>query len=347
MRILFISGYDAWNNISKGLEPSHHLYGIHQLIERYEERSDGKLYGVLKAGIIKGESYGEVDFYKWESVKKDVLQHMKFLAKEGKNYDLIIDSLNRGSLWIGIAKRLGIIKSKVITVLHHPSSYKITLTIAKSDAYVFFNEKYRDIAITIHKCLSNKFHVNEWYPDSRWYKDIEKLDCFTDALFIDNGKSERDRNLMVEAAETTQTKIDYAGLENQTNSFVSSYKAGSISHVELIGRLKSYRCIVIPVKEFPNIVIGPLGITSFLDGMALGCPIITSDNTCFASDVDKYHLGITYKTGDLNSLRESLLRMKEDEAFWETCKNNMIKYSEGKTIEKYSENLTRIINSIL
>lgn len=34
------------------------------------------------------------------------------------------------------------------------------------------------------------------------------------------------------------------------------------------------------------------GEVDFLDCMALGIPVITSDNTCFAGDVEKYGLGI-------------------------------------------------------
>lgn len=347
MRILFISGYDAWTQISQGLEPSHHLYGIHQFIERYEKRDDGTIYGILRDGLFENCSYGEVDFYKWESVKKDVLSHLRFLSKEGKKYDLIFDCLNRGSVWIGLLKRMGIIKSKVVTVMHHPSSYRITLSIAKSDAYVFFNETYKDIALNIKKSIAFKYHVNEWYPDVNWYSKIEKKPCFTDAFFIDNGKSERDRETMLEGCQSNKIAIDYAGSINDTTGYARSYKTGSISHEEIVARLKSYGCIVIPIKKFKNQIIGPLGITSFLDAIAVGCPVITSDNTCFSKDVSTYGLGMIYNPGDLDSFVDALAKLSGDKEFWRKCRDNMREYSVGKNIEKYSDKLLEIFNSVL
>lgn len=44
MKILFVTGYNAWDQISAGIKPSHHLFGMHQLIDHYEKRDDGTLY---------------------------------------------------------------------------------------------------------------------------------------------------------------------------------------------------------------------------------------------------------------------------------------------------------------
>ena len=140
MKILFVTGYDAWTQISKGIKPSHHLFGMHQLIDRYEKRNDGSIFGVLKKDVINGVSDGIVDFYIWESVRKDVMKHLLYMLKEGNKYDLIYDCLNRCSIWIGAFKLLGIFKPKVITTMHHPS-YKIGLNFSHSDAYIFFNEE--------------------------------------------------------------------------------------------------------------------------------------------------------------------------------------------------------------
>ena len=346
MRILYISGYDAWTQISEGRKPSHHLFGMHQLIDHYEKRDDGTIYGILKKHTIKNIEKGEVDFYLWESVKKDILKHILFLIKESYKYDLIYDCLNKGSLWIGILKRLGIIKAKIITILHHPPYY-ISLLLEKSDAYVFFNEKYKKIATKERKSLANKYYINEWYPDSSWYDKIKKKTGFTDANFIDNGKTERDREMMISTAENSKIAIDYASNTSQTMKYARPYKIDLSDYTDIAAKLKSYKAIVIPIKKFKKPTIGPLGITSFLDAIAIGCPVITSDNTCFAEDVLKNKLGITYLTGDKNSMESGLYKMQNDQSYYDECKKNMEKYREGKTIEKYACTLVEIINSIL
>ena len=36
MRILFISNYNAWERIGDGVMPSHHLFGINEMIDHFE-----------------------------------------------------------------------------------------------------------------------------------------------------------------------------------------------------------------------------------------------------------------------------------------------------------------------
>lgn len=346
MKILFVTGYDAWTQISKGIKPSHHLFGMHQLIDHYEKRNDGSIFGVLKKNVINGVSDGIVDFYIWESVRKDVMKHLLYMLKEGNKYDLIYDCLNRCSIWIGAFKLLGIFKPKVITTMHHPS-YKIGLNFSHSDAYIFFNEEYREIGIKDCRRKKNIYYVNEWYPDTEWYKSIDGFSSSVDAYYLDNGKTERDRALMINAANKAKVRIDYPGNENESCGYARKYKVDLSNYTEMTKRMRAYQCLVVPVKKFKKSKIGPLGITSFLDCMALKLPVITSDNTCFANDVEKFGLGIVYKTGNEQDLVDALIKMKENKQFYSQCCENMELYSKNKTAFEFGENLKQIINSTI
>ena len=35
MRILFVSNYNAWDKVGKGVMPSHHLFGVDEMIDHY------------------------------------------------------------------------------------------------------------------------------------------------------------------------------------------------------------------------------------------------------------------------------------------------------------------------
>lgn len=35
MRILFVSNYNAWDKVRKGVMPSHHLFGVDEMIDHY------------------------------------------------------------------------------------------------------------------------------------------------------------------------------------------------------------------------------------------------------------------------------------------------------------------------
>ena len=110
-RILFVCGYDdAWTQVSKGIKPSQHMFGLNEMIDRYTVDQKGTLHGHINAGNLFEDSC-EVDFYEWKSIKKDVLKHMSFFIKNRNKYDIIYDCLNRCSIWIGIFRKLNIIFS--------------------------------------------------------------------------------------------------------------------------------------------------------------------------------------------------------------------------------------------
>lgn len=50
MKILFVANYLPWYKVAEKKMPSHHLFGIHEMVEHYE-MSRGKLRGILKGGV--------------------------------------------------------------------------------------------------------------------------------------------------------------------------------------------------------------------------------------------------------------------------------------------------------
>lgn len=218
------------------------------------------------------------------------------------------------------------------------------LKISNSDGYVFFNIDYKNLAEKACPKKKNKYFVNEWYPDIEWYNKISDNCKFTtDAFFIDNGKSRRDRETLIKAAESARIRVDYAGSKNTYQGYARSYCVDLKDDIAMVQRLKQYKVIVIPVLENKKSKIGPLGITSFLDCIALNMPIIASNNVYFANEIEKYNLGILYEANNEKSL-EGALKMMVNGACDFTNYNEAIRqYSIGRTINKYSERLITII----
>lgn len=346
-RLLFVCGYDdAWTQVSEGIKPSQHMFGLHEIIDKYTVGLDGQLHGYIAAEKLFDEPC-EVDFYEWKSVRKSVLKHLRFFIKNRKKYDLIYDCLNRCSVWIGLLKKTNFIRSKIITMCHHPS-YMIALNFSFSDAYVFFNSEYKQIAEKECKRKRNKFYVNEWYPENSWYepflkKSIDKGNVF----FIDNGKTERDRVTLQKSSEELKIIVNYPGDKDETEGYFRSYKTNFSTYTEMTEKLLRYYSLIIPVKKFNKEKIGPLGITSFLDAVALCMPIITSNNTCFSSDVQKYQLGLVYEAGNKESLKQSMNKMYMDRQFYDNCTKNLQTYKKDRDISAFSCNLKKIIKNVM
>lgn len=212
MRILVISGYPAWDKVSKRLMPSHHLFGIHELIANYETQGE-EVRGILDTDKIKEGGY--VEFYIWKSGKKNIFRQIYELWRKRQDYDLYYDQLNRCSIFLGLLKKFKIFKTKLITIMHHPP-YNIQLKFSDSDAYIFFNGDYLKMAEKVCSKKKSRFFVNEWQPDILWYESVRPQTIEKgEVIFIDNGKSKRDRKLLIEAAEDTKLYIDYAGVEDR------------------------------------------------------------------------------------------------------------------------------------
>lgn len=342
MRILVVSGYNAWEKVSKELMPSHHLFGIHEMIDYYES-IDGNLRGVLKPEISKN---GYVDFYLWKNGVKNIIKQIWHLVKIQKNYDVIYDQLNRCSIFLGFIKKIGLFSTNLITILHHPP-YNIQLKISDSDAYVFFDEDYLNLALKANPRKKTKCFVNEWAPDYEWYE--KALNTYeakeNDAFYIDTGKSRRDRKLLIECANECKIRIDFAGDENQETGYARAYCVDLKDDIGMVHRIMNYHSVLIPVQENKKYKIGPLGITSYLDCLALRKPLIASDNVCFAKEITKNNIGILYKTGDKESFEEALEALFKNEERYMVLKNNISNYR-PKTMKDYSDQLLRIIDSI-
>lgn len=345
MRILCVSGYAAWNKVSKSQMPSHHLFGIHEMVDHYEEKEDGIIRGILYKNLFSEEGY--VDFFIWKSGKKNILKQIRQLMKLSRKYDLIYDQLNRCSIYLGMLKKIGRLKCKLLTIMHHPP-YDLQLKISDSDGYIFFNEDYRRIAEQVCPNKSNNYYTNEWFPDIQWYDNVieNENNNMTEAFFIDNGKSRRDRKTLIEAANNSKIRIDYAGNRNENEGYARAYSVDLKDDISMAKRLKTYRAVVVPVLENNKYKIGPLGITSFLDCIALQLPVIASDNVCFAEDIERYGLGKIYKTGDAESLSENLLKVENDKEEYKILKSNIKKYRKNRDIIFYSKNLLKIIRNI-
>lgn len=342
MKILIVSGYAAWNKVSQNLMPSHHLYGIHEMVDYYVEHGDS-IRGILKSNLFDG---GYVDFYIWKGGKKNILPQIKELVKKSKHYDIVYDQLNRCSIFLGVLKKCGLYKTKLITVMHHPP-YDIQLKVADSDAYIFFNNDYLALAKSANYRKQDKYFVNEWAPDIEWYKRAEKdyIPAPTDARFIDTGKSRRDRKILLEVAEESKIRIDYAGELNQNDGFARSYCVDLKDDIGMIHRIMNYDVVLIPVQENKKNKIGPLGITSFLDCIALKKPVIASDNVCFAQEIETHRIGLLYKTGDKESFRNALKNISEDDCLYNELISNIEKY-EYRSVSDYSVVLSMIIENV-
>lgn len=98
---------------------------MNELIDHYERNANG-LCGILKENVCGG---GQVDFYEARESKLPNIINQAITAKEiwllSKGYDCIYITIAHCAKLVGTLRKLGIIKSKIVAVFHHPPFWQL------------------------------------------------------------------------------------------------------------------------------------------------------------------------------------------------------------------------------
>lgn len=333
MKILFISNYNAWEKVEKGEMPSHHLFGIQEMIDYY----DSPTSAVLKPQF----GGGKIDFVSVVSPSKIELLKLYFTTF---GYDVVYDVLTVVSKYFGLLNKIHLFKPRLVTIFHHPPFLKI-MGHAKSDCSIFFTKELMDDALRgIHD--DRQVLCNYWYPDKAWY-DRNKVACNNSVIydFLDNGKTSRDHDLFIRCMRRFPSKR--AVIVTDKNHIPSEYREGE--NVELFFQEKpndltmlqlcmNTRVMVIPLLERKD-MLGPIGATSYMDAIALGIPVVTNEKAAFAKEIKENEIGCLFEPNEDSLVKALFDSLKE----YDLLSKNMRSFSLSHTIKQYSKKLNKYL----
>lgn len=333
MRILFISNYNAWERIRDGVMPSHHLFGVNEMIDHFETPD---------SAILKSQfGGGKIDFVKVANPSK--IELLKLYAK-CLSYDVVYDVLTAVSKQFGVLNKFHLFRPRLVTVFHHPPFDKM-MKYAKSDCSVFFTEELMNEA---RNCIKDNRQVvcNKWYPEKAWYdKNKQALDSKKVYDFLDNGKTARDHNLFIRCMRlmpnkravivTDKMHIPTEYKEGENVDLFFQDKPNDLTMLQLCLKTK---VMVIPLEENKK-MLGPIGATSYMDAIALGMPVVTNEKAAFAKEIVDNGIGCLFKLNE-ESLAKALEQSLEK---YDKLHNAMASFSEHHSIGKYTEILSKYL----
>lgn len=170
----------------------------------------------------------------------------------------------------------------------------------------------------------------------------------TEVKPISTGKTGRDLHLIDKACQNLQVPLvvvtDDVQLSNNAKVISAKQKCGNaVSHVQMMQYLMDCNINLIPVDT--NRGKHTLcGLTSLLDAIAIGQPVIMSDNTNISIDIEKLKIGFTYKAGDLDDFKAKLNIFKQNPSLIKEYGDNARKYAEIHSYKHYCKQLYHIIN---
>lgn len=344
-KILFINNYDmkrARELYLKDESPSQHQFGTSELIDTNEFEVDY---------MLAAPKNNKIKIFKLLSLIPIWLD----IYKKAKKYDYVYGAADFTVDFLGLLKKIRLFKPHLIAIFHHPP-FDLRLKFEKYDKVIFLSKySFKEMNQKFPK-RQHEFEFMQWGPDLNFYiNNISTINCNIinkDLIFISNGKTKRDHELFLSAAESSQNKIvivsDEYNIPNNYNSkckYTEIYNQNSPNDINMIHLLNKCSVLVIPTPK-TNKRLGPIGLTSFLDAVALGIPIISADNTAFANIIVDKKLGFIYNAGDQVDLENKMNLFKKNPLLINELGFNACEFGRKYDIKYFGDKLYNIFKSI-
>lgn len=233
-----------------------------------------------------------------------------------------------------ILKLLGLIKTPIVTVIHYPllgsnSNKKIIKWLGKILMKGFnrmlfisqniMSDNIKSFSLSPQDYEKRFIHLN-WGAESAFYDSATKnLNCINEVYFITSGQTDRDFDTLIEAFRQLDFKLKiYAKPNYKPKSKIIPVNVEIYTHVissrEIIDLYKNSVAILICFKITQK---STLGLTVLFDAMAIGKPVIITENPYLDIDVDKEGIGYSVPECDVQEWVSKIKLLTDDP---ERCK---------------------------
>lgn len=253
-----------------------------------------------------------------------------YVAKEilccRTHYDLLYGTSFRGLELLIFLRALHLYR-KPIVIWHHTAVTRCTSSWKERfsrffyrgiDRMFFFSKKLIEDSLRSGKVSKEQLSLVHWGPDLAFYDNILEELARQGTVregFISTGKENRDIKTLVGAFARAQYPLDvyitqrFGSIDYE--AVVRKYPPSPQTKVHFTGGIRPYdfalevarkSCVVICCLDFPYTV----GLTTLVEAMALGLPVISSRNPNFEIDIDKEGIGLTVEYGDVKGWAEAV-----------------------------------------
>lgn len=314
------------------------LYFYHTLPirEAYDEWLDHKYPGHILYGLTHFKQNGIdclIHNYKKEKNRFSFMwRNTMQILFCSESFDILYGTSFRGLELIIFLRSLGLFR-KPIAVWHHPavveSPNKLKNLVSRFfykgfDALFFFNSTLIELSVKTGKIKKEKAHLIHWGPDLDFYDSISKTSTLDKNCFISTGRENRDFPTLIQAfskesASNLELYVPRFSIQNKYRETIGApsdmpanihlnYINGTIPYTLSLKVVES-SCVVISFHKPPFSYT--LGLTTLVEAMALGKPVITSHNPFWEMDIDKEGLGISVPYDDVDAWSKAVKYLTE------------------------------------
>lgn len=282
-----------------------------------------------------------------------------------KKYDVLYGTSFRGLEIIIFLHAMGLYR-KPIVIWHHTalrrSRNKIRELLSRFfykgiDHMFFFSQKHIEESIQLDKVPSQKLELVHWGPDLKFYDHV--LAAVSDEHrtgFISTGKENRDVDTLMKAFLETDASLEIyisktcgsVNYEERLGKYSSCdrikihYTNGVIPYI-LAQIVATKQFVVIPCLEYSYTV----GLTTLVEALALGMPVICTKNPYYEMDIDEEQIGITVAYGDVQGWKNAINYLMDNPVIAKKMGENARKLAEKSfNLEVFSKEVAiSLLNS--
>ena len=301
----------------------YHTQNIQDILSRYRQ---GQFPGHLLYGATHLEDYGiEIvwhQFIKSTSRIKRMLLTAWRVLRLGNKIDAVYATHYTGIEILIFLRALGIFH-KPIAIWHHQPVVKSSSKIREIlghlfykgiDEMFFFSQKLIDDSIKTHKVDPLRLHLGYWGADLDFYDRLLAEQHHREG-FVSSGKEMRDMDTLVRAFNDEELPLDI--YLNRSNGEINYERLFSSLHIkenikvhfttsqgvpELARLVNKHSCVVICCQDTKYTV----GLTTVVEALALGLPVICSRNLQIPVDFNKEGCGISVPYYDVEEWKNAV-----------------------------------------
>jgi glycosyltransferase involved in cell wall biosynthesis len=338
--------------------------------EEYKEFKEGKIASHPLYGMIEIENAGyEVKHISMSKKNglKGIIANTKLILKARCNILFCSYIYIFPLLGIVFLKRLGFCKKLHIVGVCHTNFHEdysfvyrfICRFVYRSFDHIFFHSPKNMLEATSnHYVEASKMSVLHWGIDLNFlYYHNVLLEAESDKHYISTGKEYRDFNILIDAFAGLDSKLNvYTNVTNYENNYdflvdyIDKYKNIDINLVEknqynynqFIDLVAKSYCVVIPLMK--NHCYYCLGHTSIVEALALGKPIIVSENEYHSIDVEKCGVGLKIRSFEPEEWKRAINYLSSHEMVVNEMSKKALKLAKEKyNIEVCAKEILSVI----
>lgn len=320
MRILFLNNYDMKNGLEiweKGLYPGHHLWGATNL----------QKFG-LNVEILPFELFAKVNNY-WRiqkllnldrSTMRGLDQQLRTLLR-GK-YEIVYSGCQNHTFLLAKLRTLKLFNKPIVAIIHHPITKGEVGDnfFSGHDRLICLSNKVRESLLKDYDLDPDKVIKIDWGVDLKFYGEYRKSSTATAQapVIISAGKTNRDHDVLVNSVDGMDCEVHIYCSEDSRptitplppNVFVTNGPKGinAISYPELVRLYSDAYAIAIPLNEADALA----GLTSLMDALAIGRPVIMTRNPFVDIDIEALGVGIWVDHGDVFGWQSAISKLLSD-----------------------------------